>query len=58
MVLDEKTTEEQVARPIWNQTSVPVAVRQTQKGKKLLIRLPYRRDNRIWLDGLGKTRAD
>jgi hypothetical protein len=33
---------------IWRQTSIPVIYRGG-KGKKLLLRLPYREDNRHWL---------
>ncbi len=58
MVCDFTLTEHLAAKRVWNQTTVPVAVRQIEKGAQLLVRLPYREDNRIWLNGLGKSSVD
>jgi hypothetical protein len=55
---NSKATEEQEARRVWHQTTIPVAFRQTEKGAQLLVRLPFRDDNRIWLNSLGKSSVD
>jgi hypothetical protein len=55
---NSKATEEQEARRVWNQTTIPVVFRQTEKGAQLLVRLPFRDDNRIWLNSHGKSSVD
>ena len=40
---------------IWRQTQIPV-VYQRQKGQQLVVKLPYRWDNKHWLRGFGRTR--
>jgi len=34
---------------VWNQTRIPVIVRSDEKGVRLKVRLPFRDDNRKWL---------
>ena len=36
---------------IWNQDQVPVILRRGGKGQKLRARLPFAKDNRMWLKG-------
>lgn len=40
---------------IWNQDSIPVILRRGGKGQRLRVRLPYRTDNRRWLQESGRT---
>ncbi len=59
----ERSPIEQL-RAVWKQTVTPVLFRRPGKGHKLLVRLPFRADNRFWLsegrrmhpiwDGAGK----
>jgi hypothetical protein len=42
-------------KEIWNQSAVPVVVRNGKVGHKLKVRLPAAPDNYRWLDGIGKS---
>ncbi len=41
---------------VWQQSRIPVAWRSGEKGKPLLVKLPYRIDNRAWLASIGRNR--
>lgn len=40
---------------VWRQTLIPVIHRQTGKGQKLRVRLPFAQDNRRWLQVSGRV---
>lgn len=42
---------------IWNQALIPVILRRNGKGEKLRARLPYAKDNREWINGIGRSYA-
>ena len=44
-------------RSIWNNANTPIVIRTNQKGAKLSARLPYRDNNRSWVNSIGKSRA-
>ena len=44
-----------LAKEIWNQTSIPVVIRRTKKGEKHRLRLPFAKHNRIWLSSIGRS---
>lgn len=42
---------------VWKQPSIPVVYKR-RPGEKLVVKLPYRRDNHFWLRGFGRTRPE
>lgn len=41
--------EQNAFRRVWNQKTIPVALRRIERGEKLRVRRPYAVDNRQWL---------
>jgi hypothetical protein len=34
---------------VWNQKTIPVALRRSGKGQRIRVRLPYSKNSRLWL---------
>ncbi len=42
-------------KEVWNQPLIPVVIRTNKKGDKLRVRLPFNKNNRAWLNTIGKS---
>ena len=42
-------SDEQRLRDAWNQKSIPVVLRRSGKGEDIRVRLPFSKDNKLWL---------